>query len=178
MTPNSMRSFAGGLIIAGTLCGIAYFNGPAEAAKDTKKVEKTSQIEKLSEEEMIDQLTSKGYVVQTESEWNNELAAAKKTAEKDEAEKKEEVEKKDENDKKEQPETEQEVVYRTIINVTSGMTSIDVGKSLQHAKIIDDAFQFSKEVEKKGVATKMKLGIYEIDSSMTTDEIISIIFKS
>lgn len=169
MTPNSIRSFAFGLLIAAALCGAVYFNGPAEAAKDTKTVEKTPKIEKLSEEEMIDQLTSKGYVVQTESEWNKELAAAKKSAGKEVTTK---------NEKKDKPETEEKVIYRTILNISSGMTSIDVGNELKRANIIEDPFQFSKEVEKKGVATRLRLGIFEINSGMTTDEIISIIFKS
>lgn len=169
MTPNTMRSFASGLIIAATLCGVVYYNGPAEAAKDTKTVDKTHKVEKLSEEEMIDQLTSKGYVIQTESEWNKELAAAKKSDEK---------EKKEEKEKKDKPETEQKVTYSTILNITSGMTSIDVGNALKRAKIIEDPYQFSKEVEKKGVETKLRLGIFEIESGMTTDEIISIIFKN
>ena len=169
MTPNSMRSFASGLIIAGALCGAVYFNGPAEASKNTDTVKKTTQVKKLTEEEMIDQLTSKGYVVQTESDWNKELAAAKKSEEK---------EKKKEQEKKDKPETEQKVPYSTILNITSGMTSIDVGNALKRAKIIEDPFQFSKEVEKKGVETKLRLGIFEIESGMTTDEIISIVFKN
>ncbi|MFO1443185.1 hypothetical protein KDN24_08145 [Bacillus sp. Bva_UNVM-123] len=168
MTPNSIRSFAAGLIVASTVCGIVYFNGPAEAAKNTETVDKpnTHKTKQLSEGEMKDLLTSKGYVVQTESEWNNELAAAKKT---DEPKKETEKEKTD---------TKEKVVYRTILNVSSGMTSIDVGNALKRAKIIDDPVKFSKEVEKKGVETKLRLGIFEIESGMTTDEIISIIFKN
>lgn len=169
MTPNTLRSFAAGLIVAATLCGATYYYGNANTAKSTKATENTQKTEKLTEEEMKDILTSKGYVVQTESEWNKELAAAKKSEEKVTKEKQE---------KQEKPETEEKVVYRTILNVSSGMTSIDVGNALKRAKIIEDPVKFSKEVEKKGVETKLRLGIFEIESGMTMDEIISIIFKS
>jgi len=171
MTPNTIRSFAGGIIVAATLCGVTYFLSPAEAAKSTKTIEDTPKIAALSEEEMKNALTSKGYVVQTESEWNKELAAVKKESETKKEPEKETPETNEKTDAKEK------IVYRTILNVSSGMTSIDVGNALKRAKIIDDPLKFTKEVEKKGVETKLRLGIFEIESGMTIDEIIAIIFK-
>ncbi|MDQ7863521.1 hypothetical protein RCO48_28325 [Peribacillus frigoritolerans] len=43
MTSKSMRSFAGGLVVAAGLCGAVYFFGPGEA---------TGTSEKQSEDEM------------------------------------------------------------------------------------------------------------------------------
>ena len=51
MTSKSMRSFAGGLIVAASICGAVYFSGPSEAtSKQT--------VEKPSEDEMKSLLTS------------------------------------------------------------------------------------------------------------------------
>lgn len=156
MTSKSMRSFAGGLIVAAGLCGAVYFFGPSEA---------TGTPEKLTEDEMKESLASEGYVIHTEKEWEDEIAEAKSIKDKAEAEK--------ENVK----EPTEKVIYRTVLRVSKGSTSIDVGKTLQKAKVIKNANKFSDEVEKKGKASGLRPGTYVVDSEMTTDKIISIIFK-
>lgn len=169
MTPNSLRSFAAGLLVAAILTGSAYFFGPSEAKSTEKpadKTEKTAKEEKLTDQEMIDQLASKGYVINTEAEWSEQLAAAAKASEKDK-------EKTEEKSDKEAG----EVVYRTILTVSMGMTSIDVGNALERANIIESGVQFYKDVEKRGLANELRPGTFEVESGMTTDEIISIIFK-
>ena len=57
------------------------------------------------------------------------------------------------------------------------MTSVDVGKALVQAKIINSGIVFDKEVEKQGLSNSLRPGVYEIDSDMTRDEIINIIYK-
>jgi hypothetical protein len=166
MTPNSLRSFALGLLLAATVTGGFYFFGPSEA-KSTETADKTDQTvktEKLSEDEMIEQLTSKGFVVQTEDEWNKQIAAVN--------EKKEEK-----TEKKPEKKNEEGVVYRTILNVSMGMTSIDIGNALEEAKIIDDGMKFYKEVENRGLENELRPGTFQIESGMSMDEIISIIFE-
>jgi|GEM_PF-889828 len=64
------------------------------------------------------------------------------------------------------------------ITVNPGMTSYDVGQQLAAKGFIDmNAFSFSKEVEKRGLAEKLQLGQYEVKKSMTVDEIISLFFR-
>jgi hypothetical protein len=162
VTPNSLRSFAAGLLIATTLIGFVYMFGPSEA-KSTGKAE-TVKTEKLTEEEMVKQLTSKGFVIHTEDEWNKQLAAMNEKQE----------EKKEDN--KEQK-NDDSVVYRTMLTVSTGMTSIDVGNALEHANIIKSGLDFYKEVEKRGLENDLRPGTFEVESGMTTDEIISTIFK-
>lgn len=171
MTAKSIRSFSAGIIFAASLCGAAYFFGPSEKAT-------TQTTEKLSEEKMKSLLTSKGYVVQTEEELQEQIATAKAAKEKEVKEKEAKETKVEDKAAKEKAEQEktQKVIYRTMITVTSGMTSIDVGKALVRAKIIDNAQTFSNEVEKRGVSTKLHLGTYEIESGMKMDEIINTIF--
>ncbi|WRP07979.1 hypothetical protein U9J35_07440 [Rossellomorea aquimaris] len=164
VTPNSLRSFAAGLLIATTSIGAVYMFGPSEA-KSTEKVE-TVKTEKLSEEEMVKQLTSNGFVIHTEAEWNKQLSAMTEKQEgKAEAE-----------DNKEEK-TDDKVVYRTILTVSTGMTSIDVGNALENANIIKSGLDFYKEVEKRGLENDLRPGTFEVESGMTTDEIISTIFQ-
>lgn len=177
MTAKSIRSFSAGIIFAASLCGVAYFFGSSEK-------EVTQTTEKLSEEKMKSLLTSKGYIVQTDEELQEQIAAAKAAKEKEVKDKiakekaKEQVSegKSDKDKDKAEQEKPEKVIYRTMITVTSGMTSIDVGKALVRAKIIDNAQEFSNEVEKRGVSTKLHLGTYEIESGMKMDEIITTIF--
>ncbi|MFB5281846.1 hypothetical protein [Peribacillus sp. Hz7] len=154
MTSKSMRSFAGGLLVATGLCGIVYFFGSTEAAS-------TQTTEQLSKDEMKDLLSSEGYVVHTEKEWEEQLAEVKSSKDKAETE----------------TETKEKIVYRTVLKVSKGMTSIDVGKALQRARIIKSGQVFFDEVEKSGVENNLRPGTYVVQSDMTTEEIISVIFK-
>lgn len=169
MKHNIISSFAAGILVATAISGGVYFSTKSEAssanATETEEVQTTTEEEKVVQttptvEEMQEILSTSGYVVQT----------------------KEEVEAADAEWKKKVEEAESSnngnVVYRTMISVTNGMTSIDVGNALKSANIISQsAFEFSKQVEDKGVANYLKPGSYEIDSTMSTDKIISTIFK-
>ena len=156
MTSKSMRSFAGGLLVATGLCGAVYFFGPSEATS-------TQTTEQLSKDEMKDLLSSEGYVVHTEKEWEEQLAEAKSSKDKAETEAK--------------AETQEKIVYRTVLRVSKGMTSIDVGKNLQRARVIKSGQDFFNEVEQRGVENHLRPGTYVVQSDMTTEEIISVIFK-
>lgn len=154
MKANLINSFAAGILLSTTICGIVYFS---QSSDETDQ--KT-----LTKEEMKTTLSEDGYVVLTETEWNEQLAAAKQEAQG--------------NNQTAQTNTGNEkVVYRTVINVSKGMTSIDVGKALAQGGIIKDAKTFYKEVEKRGLDTKLKPGMYKVDSSMSLDEIIKTFFK-
>ncbi len=156
MTSKSMRSFAGGLVVAAGLCGAVYFFGPGEA---------TGTSEKLSEDEMKESLVSEGYVIHSEKEWEDQIAEAQSVKDKAEAE------------KETIKEPTEKIIYRTVLTVSKGSTSIDVGRTLQKAKVIKNANEFSDAVEKKGKANGLRPGTYVVDSAMTTEKIISIIFK-
>ncbi|MBO1000127.1 hypothetical protein IOC57_20605 [Bacillus sp. SD075] len=156
MTSKSMRSFAGGLVVAAGLCGAVYFFGPSEA---------TGTSEKLSEDEMKESLASEGYVIHSEKEWEDQIAEAQSVKDKAEA------------GKETVKEPTEKIIYRTVLTVSKGSTSIDVGKTLQKAKVIKNANEFSDEVEKKGKANGLRPGTYVVDSAMTTEKIISTIFK-
>lgn len=188
MTAKTMQSFAAGILAAASLMTVVYMFGPEDSTSTSNpKV-------KLSTNEMKTELTDDGYVIKTKKEWDTQVAALKAAESKaskaekaaDKAEKaadkstdKAKDAKKDEVDKQEQPAGEQteKVVYRTVLFVASGMTSIDVGNALVQSKIIPNALEFSQEVERRGLANNLKPGMYEIQSGMTMDEIIGTIFK-
>ncbi|MCA1059650.1 endolytic transglycosylase MltG [Rossellomorea aquimaris] len=162
VTSNSLRSFAAGILIATSLIGAVYLFGPSEA-KSTGK-EEPAKVEKLSEDEMVKKLTSKGYVIHTEDQWEKQLQAM------NENQQDKETEKKDDN-------ADGEVIYKTMLTVSTGMTSIDVGNALEKANIIESGLDFYKEVENRGVENDLRPGTFEVESGMTTDEIIRTIFK-
>jgi cell division protein YceG involved in septum cleavage len=155
MKANIMRSFAMGILLASSVCGAVYFLG-----SDSKGAESTKTNEKISNEEMKKTLTSEGYVVLTEAELQDQLAAVQ-------------VNKEDKENNKDA----EKIVYRTMLTITSGMTSIDVGQALERAQIIKSGKEFFNAVERKGLSKGLRPGTYEVQSDMTMDQIIAMIYK-
>jgi hypothetical protein len=153
MRINLLSTFAAGILLATSICGVVYFTGEplVSNAAETKT--------QPSETEMKNTLLKAGYVVQTKVEYNNNLEAAKKVVPP--------VEKKPEK-----------VIAKAVITVEDGMTSIDVGRMLVDAKIVvTDAFKFSQDIEKKGLQKNLRPGPFEVNTGMTYDQIIATIFK-
>lgn len=157
MKANILSSFASGLLVSASICGAVYFSESKPTVTNSKK-----EIQSLTVEEMKNKLSSSGYVILTDQELEEQLASVKAPEPA-----KEPVEQ----------EKEEAVVYRTIVNVAPGMTSIDVGRALAHGKIIDNAKTFFNEVEKRGLSNELKPGTFELDSSMSLDEVVKTIFK-
>lgn len=170
MTHKVMSSFASGILLASCILGGVYFfssdDAGAEEASAKKETETVAATETptLSAEDMKSQLETEGYVVLTDEEYLKEIEAHEEKA-KAEGE-------------KAAAENAEKVVYTTVINVASGMTSSDVAEALVAGNIIKDASSFVKAVESKGVANKLRLGVFKIDSTMSVDKIISTIFKN
>lgn len=157
MKAKLIRSFAAGLLLATVVSGSVYFLSSNDSSNENNK-------EKLSTEEMKTLLSEEGYKVLTEVELAEQLAAAQIEAE----------------ESQEQAATEnttEKIVYRTMITVTSGMTSIDVGNALVSAKIIANRQEFVNLVEQKGLVQELRPGTFEIQSDMTLDQVIATIFK-
>ncbi|WP_342489067.1 hypothetical protein MKX67_06915 [Cytobacillus sp. FSL W7-1323] len=181
MSEKTMRSFAGGLIVAAVILGITYFLSPAESKqteaaepKATEEVDQPAEAtkEELSTEEMEKALQSQGFIIHSEEEWDNinkdmkDIASVKEENEKL---------KKQLNDAKENE--NEKAVYRTMLTVTSGMTSIDVGNALESAKIIKNGKDFFDAVEKKGLENDLRPGTFEVNSDMSMNELVNKVFK-
>lgn len=161
---NLLSSFAAGLFIATSICGVVYFSdNKGEAPKTASKttVSTTSTKIQPSEKEMKNTLTAAGYIVQTKAEYDKNIKDAKASKQKGATENN----------------GSSKNVTHIIINVTDGMTSIDVGKMLESAKIVPNAFNFSKDIESKGLENNLRPGTFEVDSGMSYDQIVSTIFK-
>lgn len=164
MRINLLSSFAAGILITTTICGTVYFTDNSDVSKASAKSSENQPIDNVqpSEIEMIDSLVSKGYVVQTKAEYDKNMKDAKASGQKP--------------DSPEDSKTTKEVT-RVVINVSDGMTSIDVGNMLETAKMIPNAFDFSNDIENKGLQNKLRPGVFVVDSEMTIDQVISTIFK-
>lgn len=158
MKVNILSSFAAGILTATSICAIVYFSEDRNTSKPANKVN-NEQVQ-LSEKEMKKVLTSKGYIVQTKDEYEKHLNEAKGTPQA--------------NGEQNQ---EEKTISKAVIVVSEGMTSIDVGKMLVNATLIQDAFQFSKDVESRGLQNKLRPGTYTVDSTMSYDQIITTIFQ-
>jgi hypothetical protein len=156
-----LGSFAVGMLITTIVSGTVYFSTKSDVTKAPAN-ESVKKVQ-LSDSEMIDKLASEGYVVQTKAEFDKKINDAKTSAQKTATPA--------QNDKS------KKVVYRVIVNVSDGMTSIDVGRQLVNAKIIPNAFKFSQDIEKRGVEKNLRPGTFAVDSGMSYDQIIATIFK-
>ncbi|QFK70572.1 endolytic transglycosylase MltG [Pradoshia sp. D12] len=160
MTPKVLSSFAAGIIVAAGVCGAVYFSSSEEeTVTQAAESPKNTVTKEMTEDEMKNELSSLGYVIKTEDEYSTELQKAEQTA------------------KENSNQQDQQVVYKTVINVASGMTSIDVAQALVKGKIIKDASSFTKTIESRKLENKLKPGVFEVDSTMSMDEVINHIFK-
>ena len=162
MRINLLSSFAAGILISTTICGSVYFADKSDNPKASAKTSENRTTVKISEKEMKNKLETKGYVIQTKAEYDKIINDAKASVEK-------QASPDDNNPAK--------TVTKVIVNVSDGMTSIDVGKTLVQANLVQDAFTFSKDIEQKGLENKLRPGVYVVDSEMTLDQVISTIFK-
>ena len=173
MTHKVISSFASGILLASCVLGGVYFfsSDDADAKEKPAKEEAVTETEVLSEEDMKSQLETSGYVVLSDEAYLKEIQTAEekaKAAAKEEA--KAEAE-------KEATQNAEKVVYKTVINVASGMTTGDVAEVLVAGKVIKDKSSFVKTVEKQGIENRLRLGVFEINSTMSVDQIINTIFK-
>lgn len=160
---NLLSSFAAGMLITTTICGAIYLTGKNDVAKTTTKPAVTTVTKKvqLTADEMKKQLQATGYIVQTKAENDKQVQDAKASVQ----------------EKATAATPASNTVTRVVVNVSDGMTSIDVGRTLVRANLVKNAFEFSKDIERKGLENKLKPGVYVVDSKMTYDQVVAAIFK-
>jgi hypothetical protein len=158
MRTNLLSSFAAGILLATTICGVVYLTDDTTVEKATAK---SSDKVQLTASQMKEKLESDGYVVQTKEELEKTLQAAKNTEKKP-------------ADSKEQ----EKAVTQVVVNVADGMTSIDVANVLFQAKLIPDAFKFTQDIEARGLQNALRPGSFTVNSEMSYDQIIGTIFTN
>ncbi|MFS0777220.1 aminodeoxychorismate lyase [Neobacillus sp. 3P2-tot-E-2] len=158
MRINLLSSFAAGILIATTICGVVYFTDDTTTEEASAK---SSGDVKLTAAQMKDELESAGYVVQTKDELEKTLEAAKG------------IETKPADSK-----VQDKPVTQVVVNVADGMTSIDVANVLVQASLIPDAFVFTQDIEARGLQNALRPGSFTVNSGMSYDEIIGTIFTN
>ncbi|ULT54754.1 endolytic transglycosylase MltG [Neobacillus drentensis] len=164
MKINLLSSFAAGMLITTTICGAVYLSGKSDSANVTVKPSVTTATKKVqpTSVEMKAQLQEEGYVVQTKAENDKQVQDAKASVQAKAAPAAADTAK---------------PVTRVVVNVTDGMTSIDIGRVLVASNIVKNAFDFSKDIEAKKLENKLKPGVFVVDSKMTYDQVVATIFK-
>ncbi|NRD79689.1 aminodeoxychorismate lyase [Bacillus sp. BRMEA1] len=152
---NLLSSFAAGLLIATTISGTVYLSSQGGSSKP---------VAKTTETEMKKILETNGYVVQTKADYDKTIANTKSvvSSAKQSADK---------------PINSSKTATTVVVNVSQGMTSIDIGRMLVKANMIPNAFNFSQDIQKKGLEKNLKPGIFVVNSAMTYNQVISTIFK-
>jgi len=162
MKINLLSSFAAGILLSTTIFGAVYFIDKSDDSKASANTTDNRTIVKISEKEMKKELETKGYVIQSKAEYDKNIKDAKGS---------------EQNQTSSEDNASAKTVTKVIVNVSEGMTSIDVGKALVQANLVQDAFTFSQDIEQKGLENKLRPGVYVVDSEMTYDQVISTIFK-
>ncbi|MFK9093504.1 aminodeoxychorismate lyase [Bacillus salipaludis] len=162
MRINLLSSFAAGILISTTICGAVYLTDKGDASNGSAKTSEHQPTVTVSEKEMKNKLVTKGYIVQTKAEYDKNMKDAKASVE-----------------KQAPPEENKaaKTVTKLMVNVSEGMTSIDVGRMLEAAGIVPNAFNFSQDIEQKGIENKLRPGVFQVDSEMSYDQVVSAIFK-
>lgn len=176
MRINPITSFAAGILLTTSILGGVFLSTDKEPVK--VKEEDAKQEESLSEDEMKAILESKGYLVQLpEEEQTEEQAESEENQAENEGNTESQENADEEKQEEEQAEEKEEEPVEVVIKVESGMTSIDIGEKLREANLIDmDPFSFSKDIEARGRQHNLYPGTYTVNSSMSYDEMIDILF--
>jgi hypothetical protein len=160
MRINLLSSFAAGVLLATTISGAVYFTEKSDAPKVAAA--KETKPAKASAKDPKQELESKGYVVLTKEEYDTNIKNAEEAA------------------KGQTPPANPEpatTVTKLVVNVSEGMNNIDVGRMLLQAGFIENAFNFSKDIEARGLQNKLRPGSYNVDSGMSYDQLIAVIYR-
>ena len=176
MKINLLSSFSAGVLLSTAIISGVYFSGEQKDSSKGESTESSTNVQHPSEASMIQELESKGYVVISKDAYDqlqeNKAAESKKTESDTDNQNKE----KTKNEKKESSSSPKK--EKISITVKEGMTSYDIGKKLKEAGFIKmEPLKFSREVEKRGIATRLQLGTYTVTSSMSFEEILDMFFK-
>ncbi|NEU30733.1 endolytic transglycosylase MltG [bacterium LRH843] len=142
MSSKGLQYFAGGLFLAtAILAGVHYLSGDA-----TSEVPKLSQAPSI--EEMKQTLETEGFIILSTEEMDKMQA-----------------------DLQQASETEAKTIYTMVLQVTAGMTSLDIAEQLVRGHIISDRSVFLDYVNANQLAGALRAGEYELNSNETIEEI-------
>lgn len=163
-----IRFFAYGLLTASIIIiiFINFFQSDSEAMPST--------------DEMIEVIKEEGYHVITQEEYISLSVKADANGEEvaDEEKPKDEAkDKKEKEQNKDESEPNEDDIHTYTLTVKENMLGPDISKLLAENKIIKDADEFTKYIDKKGYAPYIQLGDHKLTSEMNHYEIAETITK-
>lgn len=177
MANNSLRSFASGMIIATSIFTAVYFLQPSN--EDSSKAE-----EALTEENVQQYLNEHGYISIPKQTYDELTAKASENGvESNEKNEDRVVQESDNRVEKQAAEAKHEKVEKSeqektyIITVNNGMSSNSVATMLEQYGIIESSHEFEEFLQENDWSRSIQIGTYELDSTMSYDEIGRIITK-
>ncbi|WP_054635448.1 endolytic transglycosylase MltG [Thalassobacillus sp. C254] len=152
MTKPGMRNFAAGWFTVSAFLAVLYFYTDIIPSSQGDQAEGSAY--QPSTLEMVESLESNGYLVWEKTEYEENLIAQNESS---------------------SDSLEEEQIYITILQIEKGMNSKEVAQTLEALHIIQDADSFQAKMADKEVTHSIKTGSYELNSSMSADEIIEVI---
>lgn len=163
MANNSLRSFASGMIIATSFFTAVYYFQPS-----TKAEQKIVENHTITEEEVQQYLNNNGYISIPEQTYDELVAKSKEYETMKDQSQKESVQK--ETAPNPEPQT-------FTLTVKSGMDSIQIANLLEKSGIVDSGKKFEQFLTKKDWTKSIQVGTYELNNSMSYEEIGKIITR-
>ncbi|MFC0558093.1 hypothetical protein [Halalkalibacter alkalisediminis] len=150
MRSNGLQTFAGGLFLATAVLEATFYLNQNDTSFEAEK-------EPLTIKEMKVKMVNHGLAVLPEEEL--------RSLREDQIPENQDT----------QVEELQNTVYILFLEIHSGMSSYDIADRLVSGHIIQDRNQFLHTVEQLGLSTSLKIGLYELSSDMSIEEIIQTI---
>lgn len=157
MNKRTLRGFSLGMFLTTCFLGYFYF------------FEYKSPVEEVTEAQAHELLKQLGYKVLTEEEYENLHSDVE-----EESLKEEPIEEK--TKEKDTESSEVEIQYE--LEVASGMTTNEISSLLERHNIIENAQEFEQYLNEHDYATKIQLGVFELNNNMNFERIAKIITKS
>ncbi|MHA6250968.1 hypothetical protein [Oceanobacillus sp. CAU 1775] len=168
-----VRSFAVGLIAAGLIMLLVFY-----IFEDTNSDElaySTDEMISLIEDEGFRVITDKEYISYTVTSAQQSNGESSEQADENDSEEENSNDSSEEaadetEETVEEEETEVEVEENTssvVINIPSGMPSLDISRLLESENLISDAEEFNDYLQQNDYALRIQLGEHELSTDMS-----------
>lgn len=157
MNKRTLRGFSLGMFLTTSFLGYFYF------------FEYKSPVEEVTEAQAHELLKQLGYKVLTEEEYENLSPVVE-----EESLKEEPIE--DQTMDEDTESSEVEIQYE--LEIASGMTTNEISSLLERHHMIKNAQEFEQYLNEHNYATKIQLGVFQLNNKMDFERIAKIITKS
>ncbi|MGJ9381745.1 hypothetical protein [Salipaludibacillus sp. CF4.18] len=182
---ENIRGAAAGLFFAGViLAGINYLQPTSSDSEQNSETRvnandiTTEEASSFLEEKGFSTIPTEEYELLTEqrddlTEEINSLTSQL-----------EELEQSQVNEEENNPEetsteaSDSEVIYNSVLSISSGMTTQEISEQLVSLNIIDDAEEFSNAIFDRQLEQRLQIGEFTLDSQMSINEIVEKITSS